>query len=100
LTTGPLRMYIYETENGMTFKLIEKRNNPYAEKMQHLKTLDVYELIQDCAVTISAHIGKKGITRLQERGMQFIFKKGKIEQALIEVSNDDNKMHQVQKENY
>ncbi len=93
-------IYIYEIENGTTFKLIEKRNNPYAETMQHLKTLDVYELIQDCAVTISAHIGKKGITRLQERGMQLIFKKGKIEQALIEVSNDDHKMHPVQKENF
>jgi len=71
-------MYIYEIENGTTFKLIENRNNPYAETMQHLKTLDVYELIQECAVTISAYIGKKGITRLQERGMQFILKKGKL----------------------
>jgi len=78
LTTGPLHMYIYEIENGTTFKLIEKRNNPYAETMQHLRTLDVYELIQDCAVTISAHIGKKDMTRLEERGMQFIFKKGKL----------------------
>jgi len=93
-------MYIYEIENGTTFKLIEKRSNPYAEKMQHLKTLDVYELIQDCSVIISAHIGKKGITRLQQRGMQLIFKKGKIGQALVEISHDNHKMYKVQKENF
>ena len=81
-------LYIYEIENRTTFRPIEKRKNPYAETMQHLKTLDVYELIQDCSVIISAHIGKKGITRLQERGMQLIFKKGKIEQALIEISKN------------
>jgi ubiquinone/menaquinone biosynthesis C-methylase UbiE/predicted Fe-Mo cluster-binding NifX family protein len=78
-------MYIYRIENGTTFKLIEKRNNPYAETMQHLKTLDVYELIQDCSVIISAHIGKKGIKRLEERGMQLIFNKGKIEEAFNEI---------------
>jgi predicted Fe-Mo cluster-binding NifX family protein len=25
-------MFIYETENGDRFKLVEKRNNPFAEK--------------------------------------------------------------------
>ena len=81
-------MYIYEIENGKKFRLIEKRSNPYAETMQHLKTLDVYQLIDDCSIIISAHIGKNGITRLQQKGMQLIFKKGKIEQALVEVSNN------------
>lgn len=81
-------MFIYDIENEVQFRLIEKRNNPYASTMQHLKTLDVYDLIDDCSVIISAHIGKKGITRLQERGMQLIFKKGKIEQALVELSNN------------
>jgi predicted Fe-Mo cluster-binding NifX family protein len=81
-------MFIYEIENEAKFKLIEKRNNPFAEAMQHLKTLDVYELINDCSIIIAAHIGKKGIKRLQERGMKLIFKKGKIEQALVEVSNN------------
>ncbi len=92
-------LYIYEIENRATFKLIEKRNNPYAATMQHLKTLDVYDLIHDCPVIISAHIGKKGITRLQARGMQLIFKKGNIEQALVEFSHDNDKMYQVQNEN-
>lgn len=81
-------MFIYGIENGVQFRLMEKRSNPFAETMQHLKTLDVYELIDDCSIIISAHIGKKGIARLQERCMQLIFKKGKIEQALVEVSNN------------
>jgi len=78
-------LYIYEINNESKFKLIEKRDNPFAETMQHLKTLDVYELIDDCAIIISAHIGKKGITRLRERGMQLIFNKGNVVEALIEV---------------
>lgn len=78
-------MNIYEIKNGTKFRLIEKRSNPYEKTMQHLKTLDVYELIDDCSIIVSAHIGKKGITRLQERGMQLIFIKGEIEQAFVEI---------------
>ena len=78
-------IHIYQIENGTTFKLIEKRNNPYAKTMQHLKTLNVYQLIQDCSVIISAHIGKKGIKRLEKRGMKLIFRKGNIQEALTDV---------------
>lgn len=78
-------MYIYNIRNNSNFELIEKRTNPYEQTMQHLKTLDVYDLISDCSVIISAHIGKKGITRLKERGMELIFKKGAIEEALSDV---------------
>jgi len=78
-------MFIYGIENEAKFRLIEKRNNPFEETMQHLKTLDVYELINDCSVIISARIGKKGITRLQERGMKIFFRKGNIQKVLIEV---------------
>ena len=92
-------LYIYEIENRTIIKLIEKRSNPYAETVQHLKTLYVYELIQECSVIISAHIGKKGIKRLQERGMQLIFKKGNIEQALVEFSHDNDKMYKLQNKN-
>jgi len=77
-------MYIYEIADGAQFKLIEKRNNPYAKTMQHLKTLDVYDLINDCSVIISAHIGKKGIARLQARGMRLFFKRGDIITALTD----------------
>jgi len=78
-------IFIYETKNGTQFKLVEKRNNPFAEKMQHLKTLDVYDLINDCSVIISVHIGKKGVKRLQEKGMKLFFLNGSIQEALIEV---------------
>jgi hypothetical protein len=59
-------MFIYEIENGARFRLIEKRNNLFTNTMQHLKTLDVYELIRDCSIIISGNIGTKGIKRLQE----------------------------------
>lgn len=78
-------MFIYEIENGGQFRLIEKRTNPYESTMQHLKTLDVYGLINDCSIIISAHIGKKGITRLQERGMELFIRKGNIQKALDEI---------------
>lgn len=75
-------MFIYQTENGKTFKFVEKRTNPYEKTMQHLKTLDVYEIISDCDIIISARIGKKGIKRLKERGMKLFFKTGDIKEAL------------------
>lgn len=78
------KLFIYETADGKAFKLIEKRTNPYARTQQHLKTLDVYDLISDCSVIISGHIGKKGITRLQERGMALFFAKGNIQDALTD----------------
>jgi predicted Fe-Mo cluster-binding NifX family protein len=81
-------MFIYEIENGDRFKLVEKRNNPYENTMQHLKTLDVYDLIDDCLIIISAHIGKEGVKRLQKRGMKMFFLKGNIEKALIEVKKN------------
>lgn len=78
-------IFIYEVENGKKFRLIGKRNNPFEKSMQHLKTLDVYEFINDCSIIISAYIGKKGIQRLQERGMKLYFKKGNIQDVLIDV---------------
>mgnify|MGYP001102586607 CR=1 FL=1 len=78
-------MFIYEVEKGAKFRRIEKRNNPYATTMQHLKTFDVYELLRDCTIIISANIGKKGIERLRERGMEIFFRKGNIQEALINV---------------
>ncbi len=77
-------IFIYEIENRKQFRLIEKRTNPYESTLQHLKTLDVYDLIRDCRIIISARIGKKGIERLRKRGMKLFFKKGNIEKALNE----------------
>ena len=75
------KMFIYEL-NGGEIKLVGKRNNPYAKTQQHLKTLDVYDLLHDCAIIISAYIGKKGIQRLEERGVKLLYKKGNIQKAL------------------
>ena len=82
-------IFIYEIENGQNFRLIEKRTNPYEVTMQHLKTLDVYEFINDCSIIISARIGKKGTQRLQERGMKLYFKKGNIQEALNDVKKEE-----------
>jgi len=70
---------------GKNLSCLKKRNNPYAKTQQHLKTLDVYDLLHDCAIIISAHIGKKGIQRLEERGVKLMYKKGNIQKALEDV---------------
>ena len=50
------KMFVYELSEDH-IKLLEKRTNPYAKTQQHLKTLDVYDLLHDCVIIISAHIG-------------------------------------------
>jgi len=78
-------MFIYERKKGGEFKFIEKRTNPYEKTLQHLKTLDVYDLVNDCEIILSARIGKKGIQRLQDRGVKLFFKKGNIQEALTDL---------------
>jgi predicted Fe-Mo cluster-binding NifX family protein len=73
---------IYKTEDKKQFILNDKRSNPHEITMQHLKTLDVYAVIKDCGIIISAHIGKKGIERLKDKGVELIFRKGSIQEAL------------------
>ena len=80
--------YIYRIESNRNYRLLEKRENVYAKTLQHLKTLDVYEEIKDCAVIVSERIGRKGIERLKERGVELIFKKGNIEKAITEIPED------------
>ncbi|MBN1926614.1 MAG: hypothetical protein JW798_12340 [Prolixibacteraceae bacterium] len=74
--------YIYKSTYGMPIEFVEKRPNPYETTMQHLKTLDVYNVINDCDIIIFAFIGKKGIERLKEKGAKLLFKKGAIQEAL------------------
>jgi predicted Fe-Mo cluster-binding NifX family protein len=81
--------YVYRTEEGQPYELIEKRINPYETTQQHLKTLDVYEVISDCRIIIAALIGKKGITRLQELGMELFFRTGDIQEALRSVLTEE-----------
>ncbi len=71
-------IFIYEIKKRGGPKFLERRKNPYAHTMQHLKTLDVYKIINDCEVILSSHIGKKGIKRLEERGVKLFFQKGKM----------------------
>jgi len=80
--------FIYKAINGRQFILVEKRTNPYGTTMQHLKTLDVYTVINDCKVIIAALIGKRGIERLQEKGVKLFFKKGDIQDVLNNVFCD------------
>jgi len=79
---------IYSTTDGKQFKFVEKRVNPYETTMQHQKTLDVYAVIRDCEIIISASIGKKGIERLKDKGVNLFFKKGEIHGALNTVSRN------------
>jgi predicted Fe-Mo cluster-binding NifX family protein len=82
-------MFIYRLEGEMKWRLIDKRINPYENTMQHLKTIDVYEIISDCKIIIAGLIGKKGIIRLQERGMMLFFRKGEIHEAIRKVLIED-----------
>lgn len=82
--------YIYETTNRRQFIFVEKRPNPYETTLQHLKTLDVYKILNDCEVIIAAVIGKKGIERLQEKGVKLYFQKGDILNVLSNVFYDGN----------
>jgi len=81
--------FIYKTPDGRQFELVEKRYNSHESSMQHLKTLDVYTVINDCMVIISALIGKKGIERLQKKGIKLYFRKGDIQEALNSIFNDE-----------
>ena len=80
---------IYEIDNKGNYRLIEKRLNPYVKTLQHLKTLDVYNLIDDCSIILSAKIGKKGIERLKERNVSLIFRKGEIESAVNDIIDNN-----------
>ncbi len=40
-----LKFVIFEVDRNNHYQLIEERPNPYAQTMQHLKTLDVYDLL-------------------------------------------------------
>ena len=63
--------YIYRlNQTKQSFSFMEKRDNPYMDTRKHQKTLDVYELLKGCKIILSAHIGKKGIERLKNKGVE------------------------------
>ncbi|MBN2519654.1 MAG: hypothetical protein JXB17_04050 [Bacteroidales bacterium] len=80
---------IYTSTDNRKFTLVEKRDNPFEKTMQHLKTLDVYNLINDCDIIIAALISKKGIEKLKSKGVVLLFKKGNIENALKNIVKDE-----------
>lgn len=79
---------VYSTNDGKIFRFIEKRINLYEKTYQHLKTLDVYYVIRDCKIIISASIGKKGIERLRLKGIKLYFRNGNITEALKSIFSD------------
>ena len=73
---------IFLSYSDKNFKLIEERENVFEKTLQHLKTIDVYNIINDCDTILSASIGKKGIARLEKKNVKLIFAKGNIEEQL------------------
>lgn len=82
--------HIFESKASGEFILSEKRANQYSLTMQHMKTLDVYELIKDCDIFISSRIGKKGIDRLIKKGVTLIFRDGLIKDSINEINEKFN----------
>ncbi len=91
------RFYIYERIGRGDINLLEIRNNPYTSSNQHLKTLDVYELLRDCPVILSASIGQRGIERLERRGVELLFHKGRIGEALKQLTAEIEEIRQRRK---
>ncbi len=73
-------IYRFSPQTG--FQLSEVRHNPYRKTLQHQKTYDVYDVVNDCQAVLSAGIGKKGVTRLEELGVCLFFARGDLEAAL------------------
>jgi predicted Fe-Mo cluster-binding NifX family protein len=91
------QFFIYELNNSGEVSFLEKRINPYASTNQHLKTLDVYDLLRDCPAIISGRIGKRGIERLEQRGVKLFFRSGEMKEALKELREKIAGNHQNQK---
>ena len=83
------KFFIFEFDRESNYPLIEERLNPYAQTMQPLKTLDVYDLLDDCSVILSSRIGRKGIERLEQRHMILIFRSGNIRKQLSDVLENE-----------
>ncbi len=79
---------IFEIKENGELKLVEIRANPYENTLQRKKTLDVYDLLRDCPVIISAFVGKRGTERLKLRNVKMFFRKGSIKEALEEFMKD------------
>ncbi len=73
--------YVYRWGEGVV-EFEGKRRNIHRDNFQHLKTYDVYRLVEDCNTIITGNIGKKGEARLEALGVNIIKFKGKLNDAL------------------
>ncbi len=80
--------FVYRMEKE-AYELLERRKNIYRDTFQHLKTYDVYSLVEDCNTVITGRIGKKGEERLRALGVRIVKFQGKIDEALKELSNKE-----------
>lgn len=77
---------IYEICRG-SYKFVERRDNPFKDTFQHLKTLDVYGIVNDCPLIISSAIGPRGQKRLHKKGVKMYFREGRIIDVIGEISS-------------
>ena len=84
------KFLIFDKSKDEDFQFIEERNNHHAASQQHLKTNDIYDILDDCEIILSVFIGKKGIDRLIKKGVTLIFRKGDITKNLNEINNKLN----------
>ncbi len=73
--------FLYQVRDGEV-SFLEKRRNIHRDNFQHLKTYDVYRLVDDCNTIITGNIGRKGEARLSSLAVDIIKFQGKIEEAL------------------
>lgn len=76
---------VYTFIPGEGFQFLESRSNPYQKTLQRGKTFDVYGLVNDCQALLAGHIGKKGIPRLEARGVRLFFGSGDVKTSLREI---------------
>ncbi len=98
---GRARFYaVFEWNSNGSVRLIEKRPNPYEKTLQRGKTFDVMDVLSDCGVFICRHVGKKGLERIQNAGIDiFLTTIESIEEAVrAYVLNSGGKVVKIESE--
>jgi predicted Fe-Mo cluster-binding NifX family protein len=74
---------IFEWNENGSVRFLEMRPNPYEKTLQRGKTFDVMHVLSDCGVFICWHVGKKGVARIQDAGIDlFMTPIESVEEAL------------------
>ena len=79
-------LYVYKIM-GNEYEFVKRRRNIYSNTFQHLKTYDVYSLVNDCSYIITGNIGKRGEVRLKGLGVHILKVKGGIEESIKNLLN-------------